>query len=29
MEEYEALKVEIALLKAEIKTQDGEKLPKQ
>ena len=29
MEEYEALKLEIALLKAEIKPQDGEKLPKQ
>jgi EPS-associated MarR family transcriptional regulator len=29
MEEYEALKVEIAMLKAEIKPQDGEKLPKQ
>ena len=28
MEEYEALKLEIALLKAEIKPQDGEKLPK-
>jgi EPS-associated MarR family transcriptional regulator len=29
MEEYEALKLEIALLKSEIKAQDGEKLPKQ
>jgi EPS-associated MarR family transcriptional regulator len=29
MEEYEALKLEIALLKAEIKTEDGEMLPKQ
>jgi EPS-associated MarR family transcriptional regulator len=29
MDEYEALKLEIALLKAEIKPQDGEKLPKQ
>jgi EPS-associated MarR family transcriptional regulator len=29
MEEYEALKIEIAMLKAEIKPHDGEKPPKQ
>ena len=29
MEEFEALKLEIATLKSKIKAQDGEKLPKQ